>query len=136
MLILCSSITAALQSALLPAPLDSAGAKILKKMGWRPGQGIGPKLTYERRKKQDLRASAPLGSSEDLQNRLRGDEDQDHEEAKKHMYPQRDTKVPVFKRKEDTHGLGYVPGMNLNESLARENGKAQGPNISSMWFRE
>ena len=61
---------------------------------------------YEQRRKQDLRASAPLGPSEDSQEQLRTDDD--HEEAKKHMYPRRDTKVPVFKRKEDAHGLAYT----------------------------
>lgn len=122
-----SSITTALQSALLPAPVDSVGARILKKMGWRPGHGIGPKLTYEQRRKQDIRASAPLGTSDDLA-------PDDHDEAKKHSYPQRDTKVPVFRKKEDSHGLGYVPGLSLNDTLAVESGSKSGPNISGMSF--
>lgn len=123
-----SSITTALQAAFLPAPVDSVGARILKKMGWRPGHGIGPKLTYEQRRKQDIRASAPLGTSDDLASA------DDHDEAKKHLYPQRDTKVPVFRKKEDSHGLGYVPGLSLNDALAVDSGTKSGPNISGMSF--
>ncbi|CAL1714480.1 unnamed protein product [Somion occarium] len=99
------SITAALADALAPPPTESAGARILMKMGWRPGQGVGPRLTYEQRKAQDR--TLGFASNED---------DAEHE-AKKHMYARRDTPVLTAARKDNAHGLGYTPGMSLNESL-------------------
>ncbi|OSD05393.1 hypothetical protein PYCCODRAFT_1362247 [Trametes coccinea BRFM310] len=102
-------ITAALAASLAPPPKDSVGAQILKKMGWRPGQGIGPRLTYAQRKRQD---AGFLDPSKEVE----GDED-DVEEAKKHMYPRRDIPVITAPRKDNFHGLGYTPGLGLNESV-------------------
>lgn len=117
-----SSITSALASALAPPPTESAGAKILMKMGWRPGQGIGPRLTYEQRRAQDH----TYGLSASL------NEYEVDEEAKKHMYPRRDAPVLLAPRKENAHGLGYKPGMSLNESLGVGGKKRpSGPKISS-----
>ncbi|KDQ61939.1 hypothetical protein JAAARDRAFT_190648 [Jaapia argillacea MUCL 33604] len=119
-----------LEEALLSTPTDSAGARILRKMGWRPGQGIGPRLTWRQRKLQDLRAATgppPKSSSNEL---VDGDEEED-EEAKKHMFPPRDTPVLLAPRKENSHGLGYVPGMGLNESLGVKAGEGKGPRLSS-----
>lgn len=130
---LCSSITSALEAALLPAPKDSLGAQILKKMGWRIGHGIGPKITYEQRKRRDALWHTPVGPGESK-------ETEDHEEAKKHLYPPRDTKVPVFKRKDNRHGLGYDPGTGLSDIIAAEsaakggNKPNRGPNISGLYF--
>ncbi|KAH9893159.1 hypothetical protein C8Q73DRAFT_791046 [Cubamyces lactineus] len=107
-------ITAALAASLAPAPKDSVGAQILKKMDWRPGHGIGPRLTYAQRKRQD---AGFLDPSKEVE----GDED-DIEEAKKHMYPRRDTPVILAPRKDNFHGLGYTPGLGLNESLGRGGG--------------
>ena len=110
----------ALAAALAPAPQDSVGARILRKMGWRLGQGVGPRVRYEQRRAQDRAARAAPSVQED------GAED---DEAKKHMYPRRDTSLLIVQRKDNSHGLGYSPGMGLNESLGREGAK-QGPNIS------
>ena len=122
-----------LKSSLLPAPRDSAGARILKKMGWRVGHGIGPKVTYEQRKRQDALASDPSGSAGDLV------EVDDDEEAKKHLYPRRDTKLPNFTKKDDSHGLGFVPGMKLmdlvsGETSGKGGSKSSNPNISGMFY--
>ncbi|KAL5513116.1 hypothetical protein ACEPAH_3514 [Sanghuangporus vaninii] len=108
------SIANALAATLLPAPRDSVGAQILKKMGWRIGHGIGPKVTYEQRKRQDALLRGLTGS----EGALSGPED--HEEATKHLYPPRDTKAPVFKRKDDKHGLGYESGPGLSQLVATE----------------
>jgi G patch domain-containing protein 1 len=97
---------------MLPAPKDSAGARILMKMGWRLGQGIGPRVTLRQRKMQDLQASSG-------QNLTGYDIDipDDDEEANKHTYAPRDTPILLVERKDNYHGLGYRPGMGLNESL-------------------
>ncbi|OCB89976.1 hypothetical protein A7U60_g2831 [Sanghuangporus baumii] len=108
------SIANALAAALLPAPRDSVGAQILKKMGWRIGHGIGPKVTYEQRKRQDALFHGLTGFEGALS------KPEDHEEATKHLYPPRDTKAPVFKRKDDKHGLGYESGPGLSQLVATE----------------
>ncbi len=109
-----------LAAALAPTPQDSVGARILRKMGWRIGQGVGPRITYEQRRAQDRTARAALGALED---------EAEDEEAKKHMYPRRDTPLLIVRRKDNSHGLGYSPGLGLNESLGRE-GEKQGPHLS------
>ncbi|THH28376.1 hypothetical protein EUX98_g5824 [Antrodiella citrinella] len=113
------SISAALGPLMEPSPLDSAGGRILKKMGWRVGQGIGPRLTYEQRREQDI----ALGYSP---------MELDDEEAKKHKYPRRDTPLLLVSRKDNSHGLGYKPGMGLNESLGVQDGAGvKGPQLAS-----
>ncbi|KAI8996466.1 hypothetical protein BD414DRAFT_478086 [Trametes punicea] len=112
-------IAAALAASLAPPPKDSVGARILKKMGWRPGQGIGPRLTYAQRKRQD---AGFLDPSKEVE----GDED-DIEEAKKHMYPRRDIPVITAPRKDNFHGLGYAPGLGLNESVGYGAGSQREP---------
>lgn len=112
-----SSMANALAASLAPPAQDSAGARILKKMGWRVGQGIGPRITYDQRRAQD-RAYGYTMAEED-------------EEAKKHMYPRRDTPLLVVPRKDNSHGLGYSPGMGLNDSLGRGGAKeAAGPKLA------
>ncbi|KAF5375309.1 hypothetical protein D9757_009683 [Collybiopsis confluens] len=120
-------LTSTLQNAMLPATKDSVGASILKKMGWRVGQGIGPRITLKQRRLQDLQASGGTGQSGPLDVA-----DDDSEEADKHTYAPRDTPILVAGRKDNNHGLGYRPGMSLNESLgAKGAGMSHGPNISS-----
>lgn len=99
-------------------------------MGWKFGQGIGPRLSLRQRKLQDLQASTGLDkTSDDVQ------VDETDVEANKHKYPRRDTPIIAFSRKDNFHGLGYSPGMSLNESLGvkSDNRKSSGPNISGMY---
>ncbi|KAG6871302.1 hypothetical protein C0993_003522, partial [Termitomyces sp. T159_Od127] len=122
------SITSALQTFLLPPPTDSAGARILKKMGWRMGQGIGPRISLRKRKLQDLQFSAGGRVLNELANIP-----DDDEEASKHTYAPRDTPVLVVERKDNSHGLGYKPGMGLHESVGGKSGSGsvKGPRISA-----
>ncbi|OAX37659.1 hypothetical protein K503DRAFT_719455 [Rhizopogon vinicolor AM-OR11-026] len=98
------AITLTLEQSLLPAPKDSAGARILKKMGWRIGQGIGPRITWRQREMAFGRD--PDTASDDVD-----------EEAKKHMYAPRDKPLIIVERKDNFHGLGYDPGLGLHASL-------------------
>ncbi|KAJ7663790.1 hypothetical protein DFH06DRAFT_1295824 [Mycena polygramma] len=120
------SVARALEASMLPAAKDSAGARILKKMGWRIGQGIGPRVTLRQRKLQDAQA---------LSGRRVADADivlppDDDEEASKHMYAPRDTTVLLVERKDNSHGLGYHPGMGLSESVGGKSA-ASGPKLAS-----
>ncbi|CAK5267218.1 unnamed protein product [Mycena citricolor] len=120
------SVAHALESSMLPAAKDSAGARILKKMGWKIGQGIGPRITLRQRRLQDLQAAG----RRDVTEAELGLPD-DHAEADKHTYAPRDTAVLVVDRKDNLHGLGYRPGMSLNESTSSATGAKVGPNISA-----
>ncbi|KAF9059660.1 hypothetical protein BDP27DRAFT_1431048 [Rhodocollybia butyracea] len=123
-------LTTALQSAMLPPSKDSVGARILKKMGWRVGQGIGPRITFKQRRLQDLQASGSLSAGTDMDTSL----DEESEEANKHTYAPRDTPVLIVERKDNSHGLGYRSGMSLNERLGAKGGggsTSMGPKIAS-----
>ena len=88
-------------------------------MGWKVGQGIGPRLTHAQWKAQ---SAGFLDPSKEVA----GDEE-DLEEAKKHTYPRRDIPVMLAPRKDNFHGLGYSPGMGLNESVGYGAGGERGP---------
>ncbi|KAG5637846.1 hypothetical protein H0H81_002983 [Sphagnurus paluster] len=121
------SIASALEASLLPPPSDSAGARILKKMGWRLGQGIGPRVSLRKRKLQDMQLSFGGRVSSELVNIP-----DDDEEASKHTYAPRDTPVLLVERKDNSHGLGYNPGMGLHESLGGKTaaGNSTGPKLA------
>ena len=70
------------------APDDRAGNKLLQRMGWRDGQGIGPKV---------LRKA-----------RLDEDADGDASEIAAHYFAPEDTKMITFSRKDDSKGLGFT----------------------------
>jgi G patch domain-containing protein 1 len=59
---------------------------------------------------QDLLASSNSATADDIQ-------EDDDDEAKKHLYAPRDTPLLIIERKDNSHGLGHVPGMGLNASL-------------------
>lgn len=63
-------------------PKDSVGIRLLRKMGWRPGQGIGP------RTKRSL-------------------DDEESDEETNITFAPRDTPIENFQAKRDTYGLGY-----------------------------
>ncbi|KAF8159383.1 hypothetical protein B0H34DRAFT_654370 [Crassisporium funariophilum] len=122
-------ITRTLEATLFPAPKDSAGARILMKMGWRLGQGIGPRLTLKERKAQDAEAYQATTGARYSGGTLNIPEDD--EEATKHTYAPRDTPILHVKRKDNSHGVGYVPGLSLNESIGESSGGAnQGPKLA------
>ncbi|KAF8990675.1 hypothetical protein BDQ17DRAFT_1371641 [Cyathus striatus] len=122
------SIASTLEASMLPTPQDSAGARILKKMGWRIGQGIGPRISLRQRRLQDIQASQP-GTRITLNDIKLNEED---DEANKHTYAPRDTSIIVAGRKDNFHGVGYSPGMGLHESLGvKEGDKASSRQISA-----
>lgn len=127
-----SSMSLALEKALLPTPKDSPAARILMKMGWRHGQGIGPRLTWRQKRLQDAQAkSTRILTLDDLK---LGPNDED-EEAQKHTYPRADTPLTVVPRKDNAHGLGYTPGLSLNDALGNDRDpQSSGPRISGRFI--
>jgi G patch domain-containing protein 1 len=66
-------------------PKDSVGVRLLRKMGWRPGQGIGPRM----------------------KRRLSDSDDDDDAFGQDITFAPRDTPIENFQAKRDTYGLGY-----------------------------
>lgn len=83
------------------------GQKIMTKMGWRPGQGIGPRVSYARRRQQ----------MQEMGMETEQEDDEDDEEAKKHTFAPLDRTVLTFEHKENQWGLGYIPGQTLDGRL-------------------
>lgn len=98
------------------------------KMGWRPGQGIGPRLTWRQKKLQDAQAkSTRILTLDDL----KLDPNDEDEEAQKHAYPRQDTPLTIVPRKDNAHGLGYTSGLSLDDALGNDpNPRPSGPRIS------
>jgi hypothetical protein len=103
-------------------------------MGWRLGNGIGPRVSLRQRRLQDLQASSPYGTRAAITEVKITEEDA---EADKHTYASRDTPVLIVERKDNAHGVGYRPEMTLHESLGSSGqGNTKGPHISGLFFLE
>lgn len=74
---------------------ETVGHKLLRRMGWKEGQGIGPKIRR--------RANA-------------GDEDTEGEEF--HLFAPENTAMISFSRKSDHKGLGYEAESHLNTTTS------------------
>lgn len=100
-------------------------------MGWRPGQGVGPRVSFRERKTQDAEALDPTTGTRLLGDAL--DIPDDDEEAQKHTYPRRDTPILKVKRKDNFQGLGYVPGLSLNDQLGDSaSNRGKGPQLAGV----
>lgn len=117
-----SSVSDALQK-LIPPSRDSIGSQLLRKMGWKPGQGVGPKISYKQLKLQDNQLRSLSGRPVQLPGQVEDDE------AKKHMYPPRDTPLILYQRKDNSFGLGYTPGARL-EASPKADTIGRGPRLS------
>ncbi|CAF9910542.1 MAG: hypothetical protein HETSPECPRED_010094 [Heterodermia speciosa] len=80
---------------------ETMGVKLLKKMGWRDGQGIGPKV----RRKARLGEDAGL-SSGDVQ--------------ETHLFAPENSEMIAFGRKNDRKGLGFEGEGRLGETSTLE----------------
>ncbi|KAL8929895.1 MAG: hypothetical protein Q9208_001039 [Pyrenodesmia sp. 3 TL-2023] len=87
---------------------ETMGVKLLKKMGWREGQGIGPKV----------RRKATVDEKDDPG----GDGELDYEI---HLFAPEDSKLISFIRKTDRKGLGFQGEGHLDD--AGLNGSKPGP---------
>ena len=88
------------QDMIMPS-MDPIGHKLLRNMGWRPGQGVGPRA----KRKYSL-------------------VDDEYTPAKDFLFAPKNTDVAILKGKTDSFGLGYDPLKNAPE-FSKHN-----PNIS------
>lgn len=79
---------------------ETMGVKLLRKMGWREGQGVGPKI----------RRAARLGN--ELSSDVQGDE--------QHLFAPENTPMVTFIRKTDHKGLGFSGSSRLEDQASRE----------------
>ena len=99
------------------------GTKLLTKLGWRPGQGVGPRITARALNLQNSKASL-YDRVVQKKKITKGDADEadgegegaDDEEAKKHLFAPRDTPLRVYPAKDGTEGLGWVKGAGLERN--------------------
>ncbi|WFD44197.1 hypothetical protein MPSI1_002863 [Malassezia psittaci] len=95
------------------ASSSQMGQTLLRHMGWKPGQGIGPLVTFEQRGKllallESLHLAYPRQSIAD------------HQEAARHRYPPPVTKLVQQTGNQDKHGLGMAKRSSaLQDTLQR-----------------
>lgn len=82
------------------------GEKLLRKMGWREGQGIGPRISAKARRRQ----AKELGIRLDL-------EEEDDAMVDKHLFAPLDRPLVLYPEKTNAWGLGYKAGATLVDSI-------------------
>jgi G patch domain-containing protein 1 len=90
----------ALVDVMRPSADESMGVKLLQRMGWRQGQGVGPKI---RRK-------------------ARGD-DEDDVDGQEHLFAPDNSAMIQFNKKSDFKGLGYAGELSLSRTLGNSQSK-------------
>jgi G patch domain-containing protein 1 len=84
---------------------ETMGTKLLKKMGWKEGQGVGPKV----RRKARLEGLQKAGDNGEM-----------------HLFAPENTRMISFVRKTDSKGLGYAG----EEKLMQTNDKSEEVQLS------
>ena len=74
---------------------ETMGVKLLKRMGWREGQGIGPKVMRKAKLEED---------------ELSGGVDEQQLNPEMHLFAPENSKMISYVRKKDRKGLGYDRG--------------------------
>lgn len=107
---------------------ETIGSRILKKMGWKPGQGVGPRVSkaekIDSRKKEKAKgskiygcAAAPPSSRKTIED----DDDEDDEDLDENItFAPEDVATFLCKPKDNVFGIGYV-GLNKDPILGHIN---------------
>ncbi|KAL1271248.1 hypothetical protein QQF64_030264 [Cirrhinus molitorella] len=106
--------TGLLEELIAPAR-SSIGVELLRKMGWKDGQGVGPRLKRKHRK-QNTDAAKVYGCALPANGSEESEEDDDEFAPENVTFAPKDV-IPVdFTPKVDSHGLGYR-GLNPLQAL-------------------
>lgn len=92
-----------LQDLVVPVKM-SVGVELLKKMGWKEGQGVGPRERRTKKKVYGCSLPSDLSSS---QTAAGNDDDEEDIFAVGLLFAPKDVDVFTFTVKDDKHGLGY-----------------------------
>lgn len=111
------SLPSALQSLIIPSK-TSMGHALLQKLGWRPGQGIGPRVTLRKLRIQEGKLGRARAGLE-----IEGEP----EEASKHTYAPRDTQLLTYASKDDKAGLGFQKGRGMGPLPGKRGVYGAGP---------
>ena len=79
---------------------ETMGVKLLKKMGWREGQGVGPKVRRKARLEEDQDPWEAIGQDA---------------ASETHLFAPENSKMISFVRKNDRKGLGYDGEVGLTK---------------------
>ncbi|XP_076371013.1 G patch domain-containing protein 1 isoform X2 [Tachypleus tridentatus] len=98
---------------------ESIGVRLLKQMGWRPGQGIGPRVKKRQKQQQNpgvkiYGCSLPSGQSEE--------EEDPYREG--FTFAPHDLDIQPYTQKDNLHGIGYK-GLNRVPVLSNDMSKLQ-----------
>ena len=92
---------------------ETIGVKLLKEMGWKPGQGVGPKLTRKHKKRVESSTkrlfgpSLPAKPSNAESTSSEDDEDMMNNQYRDFLFAPDDVPNFVAKPKENLFGIGY-----------------------------
>lgn len=114
--------TPSLLASIIQPTTSSIGERLLSKMGWKPGQGIGPRVSARQRRRQELRQASRLGFKPAEEDVLEG-------ASADVKFAPRDEHLVVYEPKIGRGGLGYFPDGGNGERVQAI--KTSGPTLSA-----
>lgn len=96
-----------LMDLLTPAAQDTMGVKLLKKMGWKDGQGVGPKIRGKDRIADE------------------GEEEGNVVDGKTYLLAPKNSALVIFNRKTDSRGIGYIGEGILRQQEEKQEGESK-----------
>uniref|UniRef100_A0A915MSQ9 G-patch domain-containing protein n=1 Tax=Meloidogyne javanica TaxID=6303 RepID=A0A915MSQ9_MELJA len=114
---------------------DSIGIRILRKMGWRPGKGVGAKMTRRALERQKLIDAKNSGKETEFDEETVRDIEEIIQTAE---FSPDDIKPVEICQKEDAHGMGYKPLQEigvLSEKYGRVTASLKKTNCSGKGIR-
>lgn len=87
---------------------ETIGIKLLKKMGWKPGQGTGPRVSKNEKKRlSKLRKKVYGCSLPDDKSDIEEEEDDDDVDLENITFAPEDFPFQLVESKENVFGIGY-----------------------------
>lgn len=118
---------------LLKPTHDKAAVRILKSMGWRANQGVGSRLTYNQKRRENERNRRELYRQKDIENVAENDDESEDEQVSDDdniTFAPDDFDPFIATFKTNLFGLGYT-GLRPTE-LPKQNINLFGPSLQLM----